>query len=133
MSQPDVTSPAEKVFGYVSLTIIVLGGAYVIVRNTVAKRRWVARWAAQLILIFAISLATRWLIVLMGFRGRWVQYAGLAVGFAVGSSLIAPLSLGDWNQLRRRDIPSDVKRKVIERHKRLTGSYDPAREHIDHI
>jgi len=133
MSQPVVMAPAEKLVGLVSVAFVGAAAAYVILRNLIAKRYWVARWVVRFALGFAVALLSMRLIVFMGFHGWWIQYIGYAVGFTVAYRLVAPLTVQDWNRLRPRRPPKPLQRKVIERHIRLTGSYDPSREHIDHV
>ena len=133
MAPSAVMDPTERLIGIVAVTITGCVAAYVILRNTIAKRRWVARSIVRFVLGFTTSLLTMWLIAVMGFRGWWVQYVGYAIGMAIGYRLVAPLSVQEWMQQRGRRIPETIRKRVIERHKRLNGSYDPTREHIDHV
>lgn len=134
VGQPIVMAPVEKVVGFISLVVIGVPAAYVFLRNAIAKRHWIARWVVWFTVAITTSLLSIKGIVLMGFRGWWVQYVGHAIGITCVCFLIAPLTLQDWKRLRKRDIPKDLRRKVILRHERLKRrSYDSTREHIDHV
>jgi hypothetical protein len=128
-TRPVVIAPGERALGAVLLGLSGVVIVFVTARNTVARRHWIASRVKWFVLRFALLFAAYLFVlremVLVGFRGWWVQYLAMA--------LCSPL-MGPMPPLKRsRNIPVRIRRAVIQRYKERTGSFDPTVEELDHV
>ena len=126
---PVVIAPGERVMGIVFLTLICAGIAFVTICNAVARRHWIAwhvKWfLLRFIPFFFVFLVIMRVMMMVGFRGWWVQYLAMVMS----SPLLRPVPTFE----RPRKIPKHIRRAVIQAHVKRTGSFDPKAEEIDHM
>jgi hypothetical protein len=86
------------------------------------KRQWIAFNTGKFFACFSLWWAMGWFADSIGLKGTWVHY----VTFVLSMPLFI---LIEWKPVRSRG----VRQQAIDDYKRYKGSYDPAREHVDHF